>query len=166
MTIPFAVPFVKSLTQSLLPLGQIKGDVSSFGHGIRGLKYHVTLMSLYGLEESITANAVLGDKVRTGPTCAMSARLNPQSSAGPQITTHNTQHTHTTQTNQTGPLPAPSPPSRRPRPRPRRHFPGGFRSPGLHRARDGPSGERRVLAAANPGLPPGIVRGLSIDLNA
>lgn len=77
MTIPFAVPIVKSLTQSLLPLGQIKGDVSSFGHGIRGLKYHVTLMSLYGLEESITANAVLGDKVRMRPASACQLDISP-----------------------------------------------------------------------------------------
>lgn len=92
---------------------EAKADVTTFGHGIRGLKYHVALTStrgyrswageqsrlvswrlcvepcervhvrvllprtnttpstqqtgLYGMEESLTANAILGDKV--GRTC-------------------------------------------------------------------------------------------------
>jgi hypothetical protein len=37
--------------------------VTIFGHGMRGLKYHIALTSLYGMEESITANAFLGAKV-------------------------------------------------------------------------------------------------------
>jgi len=40
-----------------------QGDVTIFGHGMRGLKYHIALTSLYGMEESLTANAFLGAKV-------------------------------------------------------------------------------------------------------
>ena len=41
---------------------ELRGDVTSFGHALKGLKYHVALSALYGLEESMTANAFLGAK--------------------------------------------------------------------------------------------------------